>query len=359
MKILIPILGFGRSGGYRVLANFADGLISQGHSVTFLVNRHMSEPYFPTRADIRLMDLMGREAIARKGVPIIFNGLTNMWALYRAIHSLAPAFDAIVANHSLTVLPAVAGSDSVAKVIYYIQAYEPEYYAMLPGLKNRIYQTLSRMSYKFNTTRFVNAPIYLSHKEIASEICIPPGFDPVSFHPTPGRILNWKPLVLGCIGRSEPHKGTRDILGAFEALHRMDPRHRLKVAFGNLPTGWSHPNVEVVVPKNDFELGAYYRSLDLLIAAGTIQAGAYHYPVLEALACGTPVIHAGYSPGTLDNSWIAAGGTARALADAVVSYDPDLAASKVAQGLRDVEVLTWAKVSKRFACELEKAITKA
>lgn len=57
-----------------------------------------------------------------------------------------------------------------------------------------------------------------------------------------------------------------------------------------------------VFPKNDEELAFFYRSLDILIAAGHIQLGACHYPVLEGLASGVAVIHSGYLPGTSANS---------------------------------------------------------
>jgi glycosyltransferase involved in cell wall biosynthesis len=63
--------------------------------------------------------------------------------------------------------------------------------------------------------------------------------------------------------------------------------------------------LEIVVPKDDLELAAYYRSLDILIAAGTVQHGAPHYPVLEGMASGLPVVHTGFVPGNEQNSWLA------------------------------------------------------
>ena len=57
-------------------------------------------------------------------------------------------------------------------------------------------------------------------------------------------------------------------------------------------------------PNCDSELADYYRSIDILIAPSFLQLGAYHYPVIEALACGTAVITAGYLPGNKYNSWI-------------------------------------------------------
>jgi len=46
--------------------------------------------------------------------------------------------------------------------------------------------------------------------------------------------------------------------------------------------GGINPACVVVVPGNDTELADYYRSVDILIAPGTVQHGAPHYPVMEA-----------------------------------------------------------------------------
>ena len=52
MKILIPSFGFAKSGGFRVLSQFANYWIKLGHEVTFLCSSNSIEPYFPTDAEI-------------------------------------------------------------------------------------------------------------------------------------------------------------------------------------------------------------------------------------------------------------------------------------------------------------------
>lgn len=348
MKFLFPVLGFGKSGGYRVLAKLADGLVDDGHQVTFLVNRYMAEPYFPTRAEIYSVDLRGRPAKPKRSLPAWFNGLANMWALYRAISDIESSYDGVIANHSLTAHPTLWGAGK-RKTVYYIQAYEPEYYEVSRALKSRIYASIARHSYRLGLAHIVNSPIYISYKEISASVCVPPGFDPKCFFPPAERNdSSCDRVILGCIGRHEPHKGTLQVLRAFESLYESDPRYHLRVAYGNLPGGWSHPNVEVVVPANDRELGDFYRSLDVYIAGGTVQPGAYHYPVMEALACGTPVIHTGYAPGSFGNSWIIECGTAQAIALAVREMDWEVARRKSIQGINDVVPLSWPVVTKKF-----------
>lgn len=348
MRILIPILGFGRAGGYRVLSRLADGLIDDGCHVAFVVNRYMAEPYFPTRAEIRPVDLFGKPASPTKEIPKAFNGLTNMWALYRAIRDMEHSFDGIIANHSLTVHPSVFGTSSRKKVVYYIQAYEPEYYKGSGGVKGAIYAAISRRSYRQGIAQIVNSPVYLSYREIEAGRCVPPGFDPSHFYPAPEEVQPKGHITLGCIGRSEPYKGTGLVLDAFERIYRQDNRYRLKVAYGNLPPGWTHPAAEVVKPSNDAELGDFYRSIDIYIGAGTVQQGAYHYPVMEALACGTPVVHTGYSPGSVENSWIVPQGECDAIIASVLQFDWGTANVKRARGLDDVSELSWPRVTSKF-----------
>ena len=52
MNIVIPLLGFGKAGGYRVLSMLANEWILLGHEVYFIVPDDSSYPYFPTKATI-------------------------------------------------------------------------------------------------------------------------------------------------------------------------------------------------------------------------------------------------------------------------------------------------------------------
>jgi hypothetical protein len=56
MNILITVLGFGRSGGYRVLSKLADELINLNHNVYFLSPDSSKDLYFPTKAKILWTD---------------------------------------------------------------------------------------------------------------------------------------------------------------------------------------------------------------------------------------------------------------------------------------------------------------
>ena len=305
MKILIPILGFGRAGGNRVLSQLANEWIKQGHIVDFLSPNSSEDPYFPTSAGIIWVDSAGNISKIR-GDKAKSSGWYHIKSLYRGLNEIGRKYDVIFANHSLTAWPVAVTFCEKAKKFYYIQAYEPEYYTNTKTIKGYLLALVSALSYHLPLKRIVNSPIYFCYKNVRSSQFVPPGLDLLNFKPDEikNNFEHEKPIIIGCIGRHEPEKGTIYVLQAFEQLYKKDSRFLLRVAYGNLPEQWWHDRCEVILPKNDQELADYYRSLDILVAPGTVQHGAPHYPVLEAGACGVAVITTGYMGATPETAWI-------------------------------------------------------
>ena len=347
MKILIPVLGFGRGGGYRVLSKLADEWIRQGHQVDFICPFASDEPYFPTIARILWIDDLGRVRQSRSP-----SGKQNGWryvsALFFGLSRIARHYDIVLANQSLTAWPVALTNMGSAKRCYYVQAYEPEYYALEVGFKSGLLQWVSAASYWFNLHQICNAPVYVGYRNVRAVEWAPPGIDFGVFYPrSKVDTLNGRDqIVLGCVGRHEPAKGTRFVLKAFEDLYAKDGRYRLRVAFGNLPAAFHHPAVEIVVPRNDSELAEFYRSLDVLIAPGTVQLGAPHYPVMEAMACGVPVVNTGYFPSNSDNSWLVDVESAASIVSVVSDLvTDDRLNEKVDRAMRDIAPFEWGSVA--------------
>lgn len=349
MDILIPILGFGRAGGYRVLSQLANHWKDAGHNVDFLVPSTSAAPYFPTTAGIIWVDIWGRLSTA-DNPPFENNkesGWRNILSIWRGLWARRNRYDVVLANHSFTAWP-VALTPLTAKKFYYIQAYEPEYFELARQKLNKI---VSRLSYSLRLSQIANAPIYCRFREINTDLWVPPGLDLQNYRPnaiTAGESPKSR-YVIGCIGRSEPSKGTSYIIDAFERLHSRNSDWRLKVAFGNLPIGYSHPGIEIIVPSNDAELAEFYRSVGMLVAAGTVQHGAAHYPVLEAMACGTPVITTGYLPANKNNAWLVPNKDSKAIALAANDVATcSNVGTKVEQALTDVQCYAWETVASRM-----------
>ena len=358
MKILIPITGFGKAGGFRVLSELANHWVKSRNQVSFLVDARSPKPYFPTTASIMAYD---RNGILKAGNEKIlgqsrFEKSGNAYSMYigmwRALKQIGSEYDVILANHSLTAFP-VALSRAKARKFYYVQAYEPEYYSLTSGLKGRLLEFLSGLSYRLSLEQVANAPIYINYKQISAKDWIPPGIDKELFfrRSEQPRFASGKPYKIGVIGRHEPAKGTQYVLAAFRSLAEIDPDVELKVAFGNLPAGWTHPRAEVIKIQGDGELAKFYREIDILVAPGTVQLGACHYPVLEAMSCGTPVITTGYLPANEANAFIVPIHDSTAIEKAIFkikSMDPYKLAVKLNNASCDVKSFGWKEVSNKF-----------
>lgn len=354
MKILIPSHNFGPWGGQRVLSELANEWIKKGHHVTFLVNESSPQPYFPTNGEIIWTNYMGQiiqNSNSRKIRRTKINGWLNLLGINIALNKIGKNYDVIFANQSLIAWSVKYANCKKAKKMYYIQAYEPDYYTYDKKIKTIILRLLSKTSYNLNLKQICNSPVYIGYKNIKANVWVPPGINFNLFYKK--KILKdfskEKEIILGCIGRKEPVKGTQFVLKAFEILYSEDNRFRLHIAFGNLPNDYSHPGVSIVSSQNDKQLSDFYRSLDIMIAPGTVQLGAPHYPVMEAMACGVPVITTGYMPANEKNSWIVKVGSADSIVSATNKLINDISyTDKVLVASRDIAEFEWENVARKM-----------
>jgi len=356
MKIVIPILGFSRSGGSRVLAELASAWVKKGHSVVFFANFQSDPPYFPTDAQVLWFNNSGKRvdghcSSGTGGRSGIVNVKNNLFSLLKSLNNYAQDCDLVLANHSLTAWP-VSFSTVKAKKFFYVQAYEPEYYEFDKGPRAKILRLISVGSFFLNLHKIVNSPVYFNYKYLKASDYVPPGIDYSIFYPKQMNCdLRGRPVRIGCIGRRELQKGTKYVFQAFEIMLDRGYDVELFVAYGNLTESQAnHPKCTIIIPKNDYELSDFYRSLDIMVAPGLVQLGAPHYPVMEAMACGVPVITTGYLPASDQNSWIVPVGDAKAIADMAheAIHNPTLRKQKVDQALDAISVFGWDNVAQQM-----------
>jgi glycosyltransferase involved in cell wall biosynthesis len=347
MRIVIPILGFGHSGGYRVLSELANSFIDKGHQVVFLCIERRGSPYFPTKADIMWVNYKGfvntNNPQPRKKENIT-TFIGNQIALMRGLCVLKK-IDIILANDCFTVLP-VYLAKTTAKKVYYIQAYEPDFFIGKKGLKSKCGKFISWFSYHLGLFPIVNAPLYLNYKCIRAKDFVYPGINFSLFNDKNRK--NNDIFTIGCVGRAEPIKGIPEVFDAYKLLKNKGLNVTLKVAFGRgieLPQG-----AELIIPNGDAELADFYRSVDVIIAVVRRQLGAVHYPVSEAMACGTPVITTGFFPATPENAWIVPVQDVEKIAEAVqiIMNNPELAKAKTALAKTKLDTVSWENVSKKM-----------
>jgi len=351
MRIVIPVLNFGKSGGYRVLSKIADELIYLGHTVYFMSPETSAPPYFQTKAGIFWVNKNGEivEPCVSKNIKTD-RAFTIFLKLFRGLKKLNKnSYDVIIANHSLTA-SIIKFAGLKRKSIYYVQAYEGELVSIAGGLKNKFLGYFYSLSYKMDFFTIVNAEIYLNYKNLKASKLLYPGVDFNLFYPAKKNPSQGKKIIIGTIGRLEKFKGTRFVVDAFKELKKKHPELQLHLAFADANDFQEDKDIHCFHPRNDKELADFYRSLDYYICAGYIQLGAFHYPVVEAMSCGIPVITTQYYPANKTNSWLL---RPKNVDDIVSQFELAIndflvQQRKIQKALDDVKQFDWKVVGKKF-----------
>lgn len=280
MNILIPVFSFGRGGGERVLSMLATELIKNGSRVFFVCPESKSIPYYPTDADILTFP-----DINRFGIVIDF--LINYFRLWKKCRSIDA--DIAIANYHITAYLVLFLSVKTKKY-YYVQANEAK---LCPKIIRKI---LAFTTYLLPLKKIVNSSTILP--KIVNNYCaiIPAGVDLDLYRSNEMPVMQ-NNIKLGLVGRKEPYKGTREIIDILSSLdENIKARIKINIAL-HIPKEsvdklWDFEFFKI---KSDHDLADFYKSCDIVLAAGLIEDGAFHYPCAEAMASGRLVI-SNYSP---------------------------------------------------------------
>jgi len=343
MKILIPTTGFLKAGGMRVLSELASNFIELGHQAEFLAPAGGSDPYFPTRAKVI------RYPVLFQKIPLLrYVGKVISMSLW--IRRRRAEYDVVLANASATAYPVAIGTGGHGNGYYYIQAYEPDFAKERKWPLSTVESVISTATYRLNLKRIVNSALYLNYREIKACHVVEPGIDLGVFNPNGRAAPNREQLTIGCIGRKEKWKGTHLVIEAVRAVREeRNLNIKLRIAF-NLPSDYDGQDdefIELVQPHGDRNLADFYRQADLFCAAGMIQDGAFHYPCMEAMACGTPVI-TNYGPGNSENSYYLTKVTSEEIKRSILRYlDSEIAVrdAMVARGVSTVRDYSWPMIA--------------
>lgn len=347
MKILIPTTGFLKAGGMRVLSELASNFIQLGHQAEFLAPEGGSDPYFPTQA-----------AVIRYPVPFakvpLLRYVSKVISMVFWIRRHRSEYDVVMANASSTAYPVSMGTAGRGNGYYYIQAYEPDFAKERSWPLSAVESFISKQTYRLNLKRIVNSALYLDYEEIKSRHVVEPGIDLDVFNPNGRAVPSNARLTVGCIGRKEKWKGTHLVIEAVRAVRQeRNLDIKLRIAF-NLPTDYDGSDddfIELVQPHGDRNLAAFYRQADVFCAVGMIQDGAFHYPCMEAMACGTPVI-TNYGPGNSENSYYLAKVSSEDIKREILRYldsKTDARDAMVASGLETVRHYSWPMIAGKMA----------
>lgn len=282
MKIVIPMMGMGRSGGERVLAKLANYLADKGEDVFIIAPETNCSPYYPL--DIRVKILKSK---VKKTKSKIINLIFNIY--YLIAKSREVNADVALANYFLTAYVVVMLQKKIKK-FYYIQAYEVNFN------ENFMLKALAFISYLLPLKKVVNSNLLLPDLINNYEEVLPPGIDLDLFNRTYTKKLNGN-VNIGFVGRKEIYKGSSEIV---DVLSSIDFDSKIDVTFHiavYIDSCWRDKLDNVVYHdiNNDMDLAEFYKLNDLIIATGLIEDGAFHYPCAEAIAANCVVI-SNYAP---------------------------------------------------------------
>ena len=356
MRILIPILGFAKSGGFRVLSQFANYWSKSGHEVSFLCSSNSINPYFPTEAKIIWFndknEIVDTNKFEKKKPLNVF---IKQIALYKVLSKYANEYDIVLANHSLTALP-VNMAKIKAKKFYYVQAFEPDYYVSRKTLIGKFLYHYSNYTYKLkNLDIIVNAPVYYSYKSIEANKYVPCGLDLEVYYPKNINAINFEKetIKIGAIGRVESFKGTTFVIEAFTKIKQnklFNKKMELYLAFADIKTENHESSIFVLTPKSDSELADFYRSMDIIIAPAIGQFGAIHYPVIESMACGTPIITTYFMPAHEGNAWLVSPQNSDSIISQIESIisNSKIVKEKAYHAIYDIQQFNWSIIANKM-----------
>lgn len=327
-KIAVILDDFFHSGGTRVITNIANTWKENGYDPE-IICLHQSKPYFPTTCKITY--IQGNNILIRYKNGMKY--LSNHFAEYLFIF----------ANFNRTVYPvfgACLRNKNFEKGVYYIQAYEPEFFN-----GSILKKTLAYFSYKLPLKHIVNAPLYFNYKGCHATRFVPPGLDLKMYYPKQMEFFN-NTLKIGCIGRTEQWKGTQDVCDAVKVLKNKGYKVDFYIAFNDNNTV-EHTFLK---PDGDENLSSFYRNMDIVVAPGTLQLGAIHYPVIESMAVGSTIITTDYYPADDNNSYRVPCHSPEKIAEAIQEIDQNRqeAIRRRYKALEDVQQFSWDKVAKKF-----------
>lgn len=337
LTIGIPIVGFGKSGGYRVLAKLANEWKKKDYTVIFL-NMSEKKPYFPIDTEIIDISCKGR--------------IIKYFACTRFLFDNYGKFDIILANFCFTVYPIFFASllrGSFKKNYYYVQAYETVFFS-----HSFLKRMIANVSYLLPFKRVVNSDIYLNYKLCKANSVVYPGLDLNLYYPKDVTYFSNDIIKIGTIGRTEPWKGTATVCKAMELLKAEGLEFEFYIAFNDFETCEHH----FVRPDGDENLAAFYRDMDIVVAACSGQFGAIHYPVIETMAVGSTIICTDYFPSNNSNAYKVQPDAPEEIVQAVkeVIADKETAIKKRQQALQDVQQFDWSNVAQKFLDYIHKTL---
>ncbi len=183
------------------------------------------------------------------------------------------------------------------------------------GISGPAGETVARYDRVLGYTRWGAMVLRTQRKEHVQYL--PHGIDRTVFNPNPPTAIadelfaSWYPtlrercLLVGAVVANQPRKDLGLLFGAWALMAQQEDRCRFWLHIDKEIGAWSVPQLAndfglsdrliVTLQLSDQQLAAAYAKCMVTIAPGLGEG--FGYPIVESLACGTPVVHGGYGGG--------------------------------------------------------------
>ncbi|WP_159600149.1 glycosyltransferase family 4 protein [Agromyces humi] len=256
-RIIFVLNATTTSGGIRVVFEEAHGLVERGFAVE-IWSLEGQPAWFDLRLEVRTFRTYDDLLLALRGEDAI--KVATWWETAEIVWLAS-------VNHGIPV--------------NFVQEFETWFYPDQPDGRAAVAASYRREHVTLTTASYQRSE--LDELGVSARL-IPVGYEPGTFHPEPGMERRADQVL--AIGRSFFQKNLAMTLRAWERL-RNDSDARMTL-FGSEPDIAVGIDVEYVVRPTDVEVRKLYSSATCFVQT-SIHEG-FSLPLLEAMACGCPVI---------------------------------------------------------------------
>ena len=347
------------SGGVRVIALYAQKLTDLGHDVQVF---SVQEPRLPLKARLKSLS-RGKDSLSRPGSQPSY--LDKLGVNYHLLPHSSPVTDTDLPDADIVIATWwetanwVAGlSPAKGMKVYFMQDYGA------PGQEIEKIAPTWRLPLYIITISEGLARLVQDHNGGAKPVVVANSVDTGLFQG--GARRKAATPTVGFMYRPSPSKGVDIVVAAVRRARETIPDLKV-VAFGSKPATRAQPLPEQTTYYQrpaDTELAAIYSASDAWIFPSRKEG--FGLPILEAMACGTPVIAmgAGAAPELITGKTgiLLPGEDSDAMARAIIRTvglsDADWRAMSDA-ALEKSHGYTWDDAARAFEAELQKAVGRA
>lgn len=258
MKVIIPAIALGLTGGSKSLANIANALVSRGHQVEVVVVKGMPVHYPLHGCKVTVVPQFKKEWIP-KGDLI----LTNFYKTFK------PCFEAWP-----------------RQCVRLCQGFEPDWVQD----RNFALWTYRRGVPTISISKWLDNKLFQATRKRG--LVVPLGVNRTIFHPRPGgqkKSAIKRILYIAREPKGYHMKGFGDFARAIQLFSRMyKGEFIVDLICPERPLQIRGVRSHVIGPQSPAQMANLYRRSDLYVSSS--KSEGFGLPVLEAMACGVPVV---------------------------------------------------------------------